>query len=208
MRVRFWSRVGARGGRPWEWGARTSTQWVELRPRSETADLWVVPTWEGKPMMGPWKTSDGRRIVEVIADGNADTLGFAVWFEQLPDSRGTRRGDILWSGGLPHGLVSTRFVDALQDLGVTGWSTYDVTIKDTQGQSIRGYVGLVADVTGTSELVSRAWKAGRQKPVYLATQRVAEGLAAVGVGGLYQEAARKDVPRRRGASSSDAHRRP
>ena len=56
--------------------------------------------------------------------------------------------------------------------------------------------GFVADVTGDSELVSRAWQEGRQMPVYLATDRVADALLAraaaglpVAVGGLNPDAA-------------------
>lgn len=170
--------------------------WSLLRAQSETADMWVAPQWDGKPELGPWMTEDGRRVVDVIADGHGESLAFRVWFEQSPESKGTRRGDVLWTGGLPVGIVSDRFVQELDRLDVSGWSTYTVTIVDHDGHEVEGYHGFVADVTGRSELVSWAWKVGRQMPVYLATDRVADALMAAGVTGLERETATKRLPRR------------
>lgn len=175
---------------------RTTGTWTELRARSEKKDLWVGPQWDGKPELGPWVTDDGQRVVDVIADGHCDSLPYEVWFEQSPDCEGTRRGDILWIEGLPIGIVSSRFVRELDKLEVAGWSTYPVAIRDTSGQGIEGYHGLVADVMGKSELVSGAWKVGRQMPVYLATDKVADALLAAGVDGLDYSTATKRIPRR------------
>lgn len=175
---------------------RSAGDWTELRARSEKKDLWVEPQWHGKPELGPWVTGDGQRVVDVIADGHCDSLPYDVCFEQSPNCEGTRRGDILWIGGLPIGIVSSRFIRELHKLDVAGWSTYPVAIKDTAGQDIEGYHGLVADVTGNSELVSGAWKADRQAPVYLATDRVAGALLAAGVDGLDFSTATKRLPRR------------
>lgn len=175
---------------------RTTSGWSELSAPSETSDLWVGPEWEGKPELGPWMTGDGQRVVDVIANGHIDTLPYRVWFEQSPDSRGARHGDLLWVGGLPIGIVSDRFIEVLKDLGVTGWSTYMVEIRDAAGDEITGYMGFVADVTGDSEVVSWAWKKKRQMPLYLTTDRVADALLAAGVDRLERKTATQRLPRR------------
>lgn len=175
---------------------KSPSGWSKLRARSETSDLWVVPQWAGKPELGPWVTDDGQRVVDVIADGRGESLPFRVWFEQSPNCKGSRRGDILWVEGLPIGIVSDQFVEELDNLDVSGWSTYQVSIKDTAGHQIEGYRGFVADVTGDSEVISWAWKDGRQAPVYLAADHVADSLLAAGVDGFDREATTERLPRR------------
>lgn len=132
------------------------TGWRRVQGLSSEKDLWVVPTGESRPEMGCWTTEDGRDVMEVVGSGQADALTFAVWFEQSPDG-GDRRGDMLWTQGAPMSIVSEAFVEGLRTLGVEGWDTYPVDIRGRDGEAVSGYVGLVPDATGTSEVVVGSW---------------------------------------------------
>lgn len=130
-----------------------------------------------------WRSPDGTPLDEVIGNGEPDSLPFAVRLRQQ-SSTGVRRGDLLWTLGLGIGVVSDRFVDALTDLGVDGWSTYPIAVEDRQGRPIEGYQGLVADTTGASELVSGAWWEHVQSFSYFVTERVAGVLLRAAVDGF------------------------
>ncbi|WP_191680609.1 hypothetical protein [Janibacter melonis] len=54
-------------------------------------------------------------------------------------------------------IVSEAFVEGLRTLGVEGWDTYPVDIRGRDGEAVSGYVGLVPDATGTSEVVVGSW---------------------------------------------------
>ena len=147
------------------------------------SELWVAPEWEGRPELGPWLTEDGRRITEVIAEGKADTLGFPVWFEQSQNCRDTKwpRSDMLWNEGSPAKVVSERFVQTLTDLGATGFSAYPVEVRTRKGEAVEGYVGLVSDTTGTTDVTTPGWEDGLQSFGVLVTEKILAGLLEAGL---------------------------
>jgi hypothetical protein len=53
---------------------------------------------------------------------------------------GRRLGDIIWAEIYP--LVSERVVHALDESGLTGWTTYPVVLRDERGKIVPGFHGL------------------------------------------------------------------
>ncbi|MCT1656311.1 hypothetical protein [Brevibacterium luteolum] len=155
------------------------TAWYEIMPLSSQRDFWIRTTWEGRPALGSPTLEDGRKVVDVIADGKLDEIPFPVWFERNTDSRGKRRGDILWGG--PPTLVSQRFADAVAELGVTGCSTFDVDLFSANEGRVEGYVGFAENTEGTSEITSYAWREKAHSYAWIVSERVLEGLKARGV---------------------------
>ncbi|PMB98227.1 hypothetical protein CJ198_07625 [Brevibacterium luteolum] len=132
------------------------TAWYKIKPLSTQRDFWIHTNWEGRPDLGSPRLDDGREVFDVVADGKLEEIPFPVWFERSTDSRGKRRGDILWGG--PPTLVSQRFADAVADLGVTGCSTFDVDLFSVNEGRVEGYVGFAENTEGTSEISSYAWR--------------------------------------------------
>jgi hypothetical protein len=59
---------------------------------------------------------------------------------------GAKPGDVIWTTMAVVAIVSDSVVQLLRSQGFTGWSLYDVSVWDKQGQSIPGYSGLA--ITG------------------------------------------------------------
>ncbi len=55
-------------------------------------------------------------------------------------------GDVIWTTMAVVAIVSDSVVQLLRSHGFTGWSLYDVSVRDKQGQLIPGYSGLA--ITG------------------------------------------------------------
>jgi hypothetical protein len=146
-----------------------------------TRDLWVAPEWQGMPRFGPHLLPDGRDILDLIERGDIEELGFDVWFRQVEGSRGQRFGDLLWAGGLATKVVSRRFVDALEDLGVAGHvRTYPVRMFDRKMRPIeKDYVGLVEPTGGDGEI--HAAHPTLRNTGLVVSARVFEGLQERGV---------------------------
>lgn len=118
-------RVTARSGRSW--------LWVGCEELRTAAGVLVGDT-------GPstfWELE--HRVV------NGDTGELLAPPVFLPLNHGTKRGDLLWTGGRPP-LASDRFVAALREAGCTGFETYDVEVRYRRGTPVPGYQGFV--VTG------------------------------------------------------------
>jgi hypothetical protein len=58
----------------------------------------------------------------------------------------TKPGDVIWTTMAVVVIVSDSVVQLLRSHGFTGWSLYDVSVQDKQGQLIPGYSGLA--ITG------------------------------------------------------------
>lgn len=146
-------------------------------------ELWVNAEWQDRPELGPWLTSDGRDVIDLVEEHQLDEIGFPIWFERSPYSRDRERprADVLWAGGMAYKLVSETFAKALEELGVTGFSTYEVDFRDRKGSPIHGYVGLLEDLTGESELTTPHLQEQRRGFSLLTSQRVLDGLHAAGV---------------------------
>lgn len=138
--------------------------------------LWVEPRWDGIDDSGYWLLPDGRDISEVVAEGQLDEIPFEVWFRAF--GSGTKRGDLLWTGGLAQKFASQRFVEVLQGLGVTGYITYDLAIVDKKGNPIEGYVGFATAPTSDDDEIRPLF--GRQGFTFLASERVVDALRAAG----------------------------
>ena len=59
---------------------------------------------------------------------------------------GAKPGDVIWTTYAAPVIVSDSVVQLLRSHGFTGWSLYDVSVRDKQGQLIPGYSGLA--ITG------------------------------------------------------------
>ncbi|MDK8347520.1 hypothetical protein QP868_10940 [Brevibacterium sp. UMB1308A] len=155
------------------------TTWYEIYPLSTQRDFWAVPMWEGKPELGSPTLEDGREVKNVIADGKLDEIPFPIWFERSTYSRGKRRGDILWGG--PPTLVSRRFAQAVEELGVTGCSTYEVDLYSLNEGKVEGYIGFAENTRGTSEISSYAWLEKHHSYAWIISERVLTGLHERGI---------------------------
>lgn len=156
------------------------SDWWLVTGRSAVRDLWVSLTWPDKPTYGPWLLPDGRDIVDLVATGRLDQLGFRIWYEQMEGCRAPlRRNDVLHCGGLQVKVVSTRFVEALHGLGVTGLSTYEADVVLRSGESLSGYVGLVEPTDPAAEVHSYL-PGGPSMPLCV-SGRVLRGLRERGV---------------------------
>jgi hypothetical protein len=51
-------------------------------------------------------------------------------------------GDVIWTTMAVVVIISDKVVQLLRSHGFTGWSLYDVSVRDKQGQLIPGYSGL------------------------------------------------------------------
>jgi hypothetical protein len=142
-----------------------------------TRDMWVMPEWEGRPQFGPWQLPDGRDVTAVIADGSIDDVPFAVWFR--PFNSGKRLGDLLWAGGLSTKLASRRFVDVLDQIGATGYRTYEVTFIDRKRNPIEGYLGIAS--TGSDPALDVTHYKGFQNSGLHVKRHVLDALLAAGV---------------------------
>lgn len=156
------------------------TGWRQIQGLSSERDLWVVPQGPTRPELGPWVATDGRRVWDLVATGRASELPFPVWMEQ-PDAGGDRRGDMLWTQGVPITVVSDDFVKSLKILGVPGWQTFHLDVSDLSGQDVPGYCGLIPDATGTSNLVSGWWPSSAPTYVLLATDDLCLSLKHMGL---------------------------
>ncbi len=118
---------------------KVTTEWYELEARSSAKDLWAIPKWEGQSELGPWLLPDGRDIIELIATGDVDELGFPIWFEPYQSYR--QAGDLIWTTSWMK-LASERFVEVLRSVGATGFQTYETNLRTKRGEAIPGFVGL------------------------------------------------------------------
>ncbi|WP_291277900.1 hypothetical protein [Galactobacter sp.] len=155
--------------------------------KNATTDLWVVPSWEGRPEYGSPTLDDGREVYDVIACGNLEDIPFNVWFERNTDAKGKRHGDILWSGGLESQPVSRRFAQAVAELGVADVKTYEIDLIDRRKGPIEGYVGFVPSLTGKGEISSWNWRKGKTSFAWVMSNRVLDGLLARGIDGFEYE---------------------
>ncbi|HEY5847399.1 MAG TPA: hypothetical protein VIT42_11495 [Microlunatus sp.] len=55
--------------------ARSTTGRYELEAKSAARELWAVPQWHGKGVLGPWVLADGREILDLIATGTSANSG-------------------------------------------------------------------------------------------------------------------------------------
>ena len=124
-------------------------EWYDIRGKSGLRNLWAHAEGPGQPEYGPWTLPDGTDVDDEIAYGRIEKLPFPVTFVRGKPSRGERRGDVLWAGGLAYTLVSDRFIKVLVELEVPGLTTYPVDFydRDRAKTPIHGYVGLVPDLT-------------------------------------------------------------
>ncbi|KGM14425.1 hypothetical protein [Cellulomonas bogoriensis] len=148
-----------------------------VQARSAVRDVWIQPRWEGKPALGPWHSADGRDVVDLIAGGDLDQISFPVWFQAF--GRGTRWGDMLWTGGLPCKVASTRFVAVLESIGATGWRTFEVDLRAKGGDPVPGYLGIAT--TGPGDDLDVTHLFGFQNLALRVKRHVLEALLGAGV---------------------------
>ncbi len=160
---------------------------VYLSGRYATRDMWVGPEWKGRPKPGtvppplfPVRLPDGRAVIDVIADGDIDEVPFPVWFQ--PSNSGKRLGDLLWATGLSTKLASRRFVDVLEQIGATGYRTYEVTFVDRKRNPIDGYIGVAS--TGSDPELDITHYMGFQNSGLYVKRHVLDALLAAGVDGF------------------------
>lgn len=118
----------------------------EIVARSSSPNAWILPANPGQPVMGPFKTADGRDIYGLVADGEIAGLGFVPTFRH---ARGSVFGDLLWTTCAIK-VASANFIAALD--GYTGWRCF--------GGSSQNRVGLVRCPGEEAGEVSRRGVAG------------------------------------------------
>jgi len=82
---------------------------------------------------------DGRDILNLIATGDVNELGFPIWFELCQAYQ--RAGDLVWTTAWMK-LASQWFVDLLTAIGVTGFHTSEPDLRSKTGAATRGFLGL------------------------------------------------------------------
>jgi hypothetical protein len=99
---------------------------------------------------------------------------------KLRPAMGGRFVDLMWSTYSPITVISQHLVDLLTTLGFTGWSIYDVEVKDKEGQIKSNYHGLsITGKAGNRDL--RRVQAVEKPPV------VSGGPSYIDLKGIYFE---------------------
>ena len=158
--------------------------WYVLEARSTRADLWVRLEGPGKPELGPWLTPAGDDVHALVGTGELVPMGEAAWFRRHEYSRGTRRGDLLWTGGGQYVLLSERMRAVLLGVGDPGIAFHAVQIRD-RGESaphLEGYSLLVPNLSGEGHMRSEV--RGLPTSRLVVTGAVLAALLAAGVDGF------------------------
>lgn len=157
---------------------------MTISARYGPKDAWFAPDWPDKPALGPYpQLPDGRDPIEATADGDMGLLPHPVVLRQ--SNRGNRFGDILWTEGTPIKAVSQRLVDALTDVGATGWRTFPIEVIGADGDELEGYLGLATIGSDPSDDLRHT--AGAQNFAVTVSDRVLDALSQHGVDGLLVE---------------------
>ena len=122
------------------------------------------------------RTVDGLERPEALTRAEAMPQ-VPVRFEH---SSGKRPLDLMGTTWAVVDLVSDRFVAALENRGLTGWTTYPVAVSDADGRPLSGYHGLA--VTGRCGPIDDALS-----PRVILPPPVPEGRTAEGRRGLLFE---------------------
>jgi hypothetical protein len=156
--------------------AEEAVDWYELEAKSSAKELWAVVKWEGQGDVGPWLLPDGREILDLIATGDVDELGFPIWFEPYQSYRNA--GDLIWTTAWMK-LASQRFVDVLTSIKATGFQTYDANLRSKKGEPIPGFVGLGVNSSSEDTDLSNQYPAPTFS--FRARPRVVQALRTAGV---------------------------
>lgn len=162
--------------------------WYALEARSTRADLWVRPEGPGKPELGPWLTPAGEDVLALVGTGELVPMGEAAWFRRHEYSRGTRRGDLFWTGGGQYVLLSARMRKALLGIGDPGIAFHAVQIRDRRDSAphIPGYSVLVPNLSGEDHVRSEV--RGLPTSRLIVSGKVLSALLEAGVDGFDWEA--------------------
>jgi len=150
--------------------------WYEIVGKGARVDLWIELECDG-----PEELPDGRWLEREVAFGRGDQYPARWWFRQQEPCRASRLADVLWGAVAAFCVVSERFIEVIGELGVTGWSTYPITILDRRDNPIDGYLGFVPPLTGGQGLRSSGWKKRTPSGTFYVTERILDGLLAEGV---------------------------
>lgn len=157
-----------------------------LQARSSEEDLWVcldIPTVNGDPAP---LLPDGRNLAYLVADGDTGDLPGPPVFRT---GNHGHTGDMLWTTGLAK-IVSTRFLDVLQDIRATGYRTFPIDVRDHRNRPITGsYHGFT---TPGGEHDDLADYAGVSTELCVASARVVQALTRHGVTELDIQPANQD----------------
>lgn len=137
---------------------------------SAARDAWTDYVWDGKPDLGPYLLPDGRNILDEIREGRAGELPFPV---QARIYQGKRINDMLWTGGLGM-IASTALVAVLNDLGVAGYATYDLDVRNRDGSPLPGFVGFRTTSDTLDTDITDLGRGGSY--IFYTTDRVANAL--------------------------------
>ncbi|MCT1687038.1 hypothetical protein, partial [Pseudoglutamicibacter cumminsii] len=58
---------------------------------------------------------------------------------------------------------------------------YPVEVRTRKGEAVEGYVGLVSDTTGTTDVTTPGWEDGLQSFGVLVTEKILAGLLEAGL---------------------------
>lgn len=158
--------------------------WYVLEARSTRADLWVRLEGPGKPELGPWLTPAGADVHALVGTGVLAATGDLARFRRHEYSRGTRRGDLLWTGGGQYVLLSERMRTVLLGIGDPGMAFHSVQIRDRRDSAphLEGYSLLVPHLSGEGHMRSEV--RGLPTSRLVVTGAVLAALLAAGVDGF------------------------
>ncbi|WP_157544332.1 hypothetical protein [Jonesia quinghaiensis] len=123
---------------------------MSITPLSSSEELWVELHYQRYADLD----IDHSLMVDLLRKTPVLQIHGSILVKKSPISRGRKRSDFLWAGGLPIHIVSSGFVDALTEYGATGWETYPIDFVNGRGDEVSGYIGFLEDIGGTGDVKS------------------------------------------------------
>ena len=158
------------------------SDWIRIQARSGNKDVWLNVRADNKLEQGqPWLLPDHSDAYRYITDWQPEKIPSRVWL--APYNRGSRYGDMLWTGGLTLKIASTRMIEALAAAGVTGYRTFPVEIRSKDNSPIKDYIGFATDPYSGSDL-QNLYDQDVQNYAFVARAHVAEALRERGADAL------------------------
>lgn len=157
-------------------------QWYGVGARGVTRDLWLDPTGPNCPEYGPWLTSGGDDVWQLLDSSGPGAVDLELWWQPPHDHRGTRLVDFVWQTSMSHlKVVSVRLRDLLVDHGAR-LQSFDLDIRWSDQSPIPGYVGILEELgkAGPAHSLRRKRRSHR----FVISQDIRSAIESAGLTGL------------------------